>query len=93
MTLTIFGVGAALLALWFDARRPAPSIGRAMVHAALAFVALQLLMPVLQTLEADRAGSMRLAAILLLLILPTFAYGFYALCRLFRVLAGLAALR
>ena len=93
MTLAIFAVGAALLAVWFDARRPAPSLGRAMAHTAAAFIVLQLLLPVLRALEADRAESMRLAAVLLLVILPTLAYGFYALCRLFRVLAGLGSFR
>lgn len=93
MTLAIYAVGAALLAVWLDVRRPAPSLGRAGVHAAGSFLAVQLLVPTLRAVEADRAESMRLVAILLLLILPVFVYAFFALCRLLRLLAELRSLR
>ena len=59
------------------------------MHAAAAFLVLQLLMPVLESLGADEATSTRLVAILLLVVLPTLTYSFFALCRLLRVPATL----
>lgn len=93
MTVPIYAVGAVLLAIWLDARRPAPSLGRALCHAGAALIVLQVLPPALRSLEADEATSLRLVGVLVLLVLPAFVYAFFALCRLFRVLAALAALR
>ena len=85
----IYAVGAVLLAIWLDLRRPAPSLKRAMIHTAAAIVVLQLLPPTLTALEADDATSIRLPVVLLLVVLPAFVYGFFAFCRLLRVLVEL----
>jgi hypothetical protein len=88
----IYALGAVLLAIWLDLRRPAPSLKRALIHVAAAMVVLQLLPPALTALEAD-ATSIRLPIVLLLVVLPAFVYGFFAFCRLLRVLAELAPSR
>lgn len=91
--LVTFSVGAVLLALWLDVRRPAPSLRRAMGHAAASFVVLQLLPPTLKTLDVESSTSIRLAALLFLVVLPALVYGFFALTRLLRALAAMRALR
>jgi hypothetical protein len=88
----IYALGAVLLAIWLDLRRPAPSLKRALIHVAAAIVVLQLLPPALTALEADTT-SIRLPIVLLLVVLPAFVYGFFAFCRLLRVLAELAPSR
>jgi hypothetical protein len=88
----IYALGAVLLAIWLDLRRPAPSLKRALIHVAAAMVVLQLLPPALTALEADTA-SIRLPIVLLLVVLPAFVYGFFAFCRLLRVLAELVPSR
>lgn len=89
----IYAVGAVLLAIWLDLRRPAPSLKRALIHVAAAIVALQLVPPALTALEADDTTSIRLPVVLLVVVLPAFVYGFFAFCRLLRVLAELAPSR
>jgi hypothetical protein len=89
----IYALGAVALAIWLDLRRPAPSLKRALIHVAAAMVVLQLLPPALRALEADDTASIRLPIVLLLVVLPAFVYGFFAFCRLLRVLAELAPSR
>lgn len=92
-TIPTFAVGAVLLALWVDARRPAPSLRGAALHSAAAFLVVAALPAAMRVLEADQATSLRLAAILFLLVLPALGYSFFALARLLRVLAGAWSLR
>lgn len=93
LTVPIFAVGAVLLAIWLDARRPVTSLRRAFAHAVAAFFAIQLLPPALKALDLEAATSLRLAAVLLLVVLPALVYGFFALVRLLRVLAAIRAFR
>ena len=92
-TVLTFAVGAVLLALWLDARRPAASLRLAALHTVAAFLVVQALPAVMHALEVDRATSFRLAAILFVLVLPAFGYCCFALARLLRVLAGAWSLR
>ncbi len=88
LAVPIFAVGGVLLAVWLDVRRPAPTLREASIHGIAAFFALQALPPVLAVLEADRATSLRLGIILLLIVLPVFVYAFFGAARLLRLLAA-----
>ena len=93
VALGIYAVGAALLAVWLDLRRPAPTLRAAFVHAFAAMVALQLVPVTIKALEIDSSTPHRLAAALVALVLPVFLYSFFALCRLLRVLAAIRTIR
>jgi hypothetical protein len=93
MAVAVYAVGAALLAVWLDARCSTPSIGRAVAHAAAAFVVISLLPPALHALAVEEGTSLRVTASLVLLVLPAFVYAFFALCRLMRSIAPLLHLR
>jgi hypothetical protein len=79
-------VGAGLLAMWLHARFPALAperMGRAIVHAACAFVLLKLA-------AAVGAGSLTVFAAIFLLVLPALVYAL--LCTLWVLRCAQAAL-
>ena len=84
--MVVLTLGAGLLALWLHARFPAlapESIGRAIVHAAAAFV-------LLQTAAALGTASLTAFATVVLLVLPALVYAL--LCTIWILKAAQTAL-
>jgi hypothetical protein len=89
-------VGAAAIALWLDVRfaaRMPRTFGQALVHAATAMIALQLLPSILHVIVAGSDSPVRKITALFVAVLPTLTYVWLASIWLLKVVQRTARLR